>query len=223
MTYTLSPSSLNLLKDCPRCFWVHHNKGIKRPDAAFPSLPAGMDRILKEHFDRFMEKGTLPPELVHLNSNGLKLFSNKEFLKTCRDARRGIQWKDEKGNIFKGAVDNILEKNGKLIVLDYKTRGFPVKEDSHEHYRDQIDIYNFLLRKNGFDTEDYGYLLFFHPKNVLENGDVEFHKDLKEIKVSIINAERIFKKAIEILEGDMPKPSENCEFCKWNSNIRNDL
>ena len=43
MTVTLSPSSLNLMKDCPRCFWVQFNKGIKRPNGIFPSLPSGID------------------------------------------------------------------------------------------------------------------------------------------------------------------------------------
>lgn len=28
----------------------------KRPDTIFPSLPSGMDRILKDHFDKFMKR-----------------------------------------------------------------------------------------------------------------------------------------------------------------------
>src|SRR3989344_8415650 len=64
--FKLSPSSLNLFIDCPRCFWLQVVKKVKRPDGAFPSLPSGMDKVLKEHFDRFMEQGTLPPEL-HTN------------------------------------------------------------------------------------------------------------------------------------------------------------
>jgi hypothetical protein len=47
MAYKLSPSSLSLLKECPRCFWLQFNKGIRRPSTVFPSLPGGMDRILK--------------------------------------------------------------------------------------------------------------------------------------------------------------------------------
>ena len=63
MTYKLSPSSLSLIKDCPRCFWLTNNKIWKRPSGIFPSLPSGMDKILKIHFDNFMEKNILPPEL----------------------------------------------------------------------------------------------------------------------------------------------------------------
>src|SRR3989338_10471589 len=188
MTYKFSPSSLSLLKDCPRCFWLNFNKNIKRPDSIFPSLPSGMDKILKEHFDRFMKKGELPPELQQLNGE-VKLFDNEELLKVWRSNFKGIPWTDKKGNLIHGAIDNLLQKGKKIIVLDYKTRGFALKEDTHTHYQDQMDIYNFLLRKNGYETEDYAYLLFFHPSHVEEDGDFGFERTLKKIDINVKNAE----------------------------------
>ena len=222
MTYKFSPSSLSLLKDCPRCFWLRFNKKINRPAGIFPSLPSGMDKILKVHFDKFMKKGELPPELQKFNGK-LKLFDDEELLNVWRNNFRGIQWTDKKGNLFRGAVDNILVKGKKLIVLDYKTRGYPLKEDTHEHYQDQMDIYNFLLRKNDYQTEDYTYLLFYHPNKVHENGDVDFHADLVKIKVNIDNAKKIFKKAVDVLEGELPAPSDECEYCKWFDKCNCDL
>lgn len=213
MPYKFSPSSLKLLKECPRCFWIHFNKGIKRPGGPFPSLPSGMDMILKNYFDSFRDKGLLPPELDKLT--GVKLFDNVELLKVWRNNWKGIEWKDEEGNVLKGAVDNILQKGEKLIVLDYKTRGFPLNDNTHGYYQDQLDIYNLLLRKNGYETEDYAYLLFYHPDKVNENGDVVFNIDLIEVKVSVENAERIFKEAIEVLKGEMPEPAPECGFCRW--------
>lgn len=219
MPHALSPSSLSLLKDCPRCFWLQFNKNIKRPEIIFPSLPSGMDKILKEHFDRFMKKGLLPPELQKLNGE-VKLFDDEELLKVWRNNRKGIEWKDRKGNLFRGAVDNLLVKDKKLIVLDYKTRGYPLKEDTHEHYRDQMDIYNFLLRKNGYKTEEYTYILFYHPHEVFESGHVCFNTDLIKITVNINNAQKIFRKAIKVLEGEIPKPSKECGFCRWVEDCR---
>ena len=96
-----------------------------------------------------------------------------------------------------------------LIVLDYKTRGFPLKEDTKDHYQNQLDIYNFLLRKNGYETEDFAYLLFYHPDKVTEKGDVIFHTDLIKMKIDIKNAEKIFKEA-----------SEECGFCKWANSTK---
>lgn len=173
-----------------------------------------MDRILKIHFDSFMEKGLLPPELEKLNDK-VRLFNDKVLLKIWRDNRKGVQWSDEEGNLLRGAVDNILQKKDKLIVLDYKTRGYPLKEDTHDHYKDQLDIYNFLLRKNGYKTEDYSYLLFYHPDKVNPDGDVVFHTDLIKVEVSISNAQAIFDRALEVLGEDMPKPHKDCGFCSW--------
>ena len=218
MSYKFSPSSLKLLKECPRCFWLHFNKEIKRPTGIFPSLPSGMDRILKEHFDRFMKKGLLPPELQKLNGE-VKLFDNKVLLTRWRDNFAGIQWTDEYKNMLRGAVDNILVKGNKLIVLDYKTRGYPLKEDTADYAQDQLDIYNFLLRKNGYETEDYAYLLFYHPNCVHENGNVDFHAELIKMKISIKNAESILNNAITLLKDDMPKSDKDCGFCEWGLNI----
>ena len=218
MPYKLSPSSLNILKECPRCFWLKFNKKISRPSGIFPSLPSGMDKILKIHFDTFMEKGTLPKELRELK--GVKLFNDKELLKIWRSNFKGIQYTDKEGNILRGAVDNILTKGKNLIVLDYKTRGFPLKEDTAAHYQNQMDIYNFLLRKNNYNTEDYAYLLFYHPDKVNSNGSVTFNTDLIKMPISIKNAENIFEKAIKVLKGKMPKASKDCEYCSWADSWR---
>ena len=214
MPFKLSPSSLSLMHECPRCFWLDKHKVWSRPNGIFPSLPSGMDKVLKEHFDRFMEKGLLPPELdkSECSKSKCKLFNDKERLKIWRSNFKGIEFKDSKGNILRGAVDNILVKGKKLIVLDYKTRGFPLKDDTHEHYQDQLDIYNFLLRKNGYDTEDYAFLLFYVPKEVMPTGEVVFETTLKKMKINIKNAESIWNKAIKLLNLECPKKS--CEWCE---------
>ena len=223
MTYKLSPSSINLMLECPRCFWLQLVKKIKRPEGVFPSLPGGMDRIIKRHFDKFMEKGELPPELrgEECASDGCRLFNDKAKLEIWRNARKGIQYKDKTtGILIRGAVDNLLKKGKKLIVLDYKTRGYPLKENTHEHYQTQMDLYNFLLRKNGYETENYAYLLFYYPREITETGEVIFDTKLIKIPTDAKRGEKVFKKAIEILKGPMPKPSENCEFCKWIGRVK---
>ena len=193
--------------ECPRCFWLQIIKNIKRPAGIFPSLPSGMDGILKVHFDKFMEKGELPPEIKELK--GCRLFDDREKLKIWRSNFKGLEY-TEGDVMLRGAVDNILVKGKKLIVLDYKTRGFPLKDDTHEHYRVQMDLYNFLLRKNGYDTEDYSYLLFYYPNRVNDNGEVVF--DTKLVKINVGDGEKVFKKAIKLIKCEEPK--EKCEWCK---------
>ena len=94
--YKLSPSTLKLFIECPRCFWLQFNKKIKRPSGIFPSLPSGMDNILKVYFDKYMKKGKLPPELSGLK---VKLFDDEALLKEWRNNLKGIVYKDKKGNI----------------------------------------------------------------------------------------------------------------------------
>ena len=217
-TFKLSPSALTLMKECPRCFWLTQHKVWKRPQGIFPSLPSGMDKILKEHFNKFMDRGELPPELRgNGHTKDMKLFNNHELLAIWRSNFKGIRYEDKKGNILRGAVDNILMKKKKLIVLDYKTRGYALKEDTAEHYQDQLDIYNFLLRAEGYETEDYAFLLFYVPKEVAETGEVIFDTELVKMKVDVKNAENIWKKAIKLLNGKCPLPSKNDkgEVCEW--------
>jgi len=214
MSVKLSPSTLKLMEECPRCFWLHFNKKIKRPEMGFPTLPRGMDNILKEHFDRFMKKGELPPELKEHKVEG-KLFDDEGLLKVWRNPLRGISWEDGRGNVLRGAVDNILMKGKRLIVLDYKTRGFALKEDTAAHYQHQLNLYNFLLRKNGYPTEDYAYLLFYVPALVLPSGEMVFETELVKMKVSVEDAEKMFKKALKILEGEIPPASEECKYCRY--------
>jgi hypothetical protein len=60
---TLSNSRLGLYTECPRCFWLEINTGIKRPDTIFPSLPGGLDPLFKRYFDQFRDRSELPPEV----------------------------------------------------------------------------------------------------------------------------------------------------------------
>ena len=216
--YRLSPSSLALYTECPHCFWLQMVKRVKRPDTPFPSLPSGVDKLLKEHFDRYRKMGKLPPELERHHITA-KLFKDKVLLDEWRNypGGKGLQWEDRKsGVVLRGYVDEILQTSGKLIVLDFKTRGFPIKEDTAQYYQDQMDLYNFLLRNNGYDTEDFAYLLFFHPSNVDMDGDFVFETELQEIKVNVDHARRLFLDAIKVLsEKTPPDSSKECGFCRW--------
>ncbi|MGC9309744.1 MAG: PD-(D/E)XK nuclease family protein [Candidatus Nanoarchaeia archaeon] len=213
--YKLSPSKLNLMQECPRCFWLTLHKIWKRPTGIFPSLPSGMDRILKTHFDRFMNKQELPPELCENHScKNLRLFDNKALLDIYRNNKKGLSCIDKKGNILMGAVDNLMinNKNNKLIVLDYKTRGYPLKADTHKHYQLQLDVYNFLLRENGYKTEDFAFLLFYVPKHVTSTGEVIFDTLLKKMPVSASNGKKLWQKALKLLDAKCPE--QGCEWCQ---------
>src|SRR3989344_9240532 len=164
----LSPSALNLFLECSKCFWLEKNLGIHRPSGAFPSLPSGMDSVLKKYFDKFRAAGSLPPEVAGKLPG--KLLDTKEFLNEWRSNRKGIRWFDEKLDAeLMGALDECLIIDDCHVPVDYKTRGWMAKEDSHTYYQNQLNCYTFLLEKNGFKIKNFAYLLFYSPKEVLSD------------------------------------------------------
>jgi len=212
----LSPSKLSLFLECPRCFWLDIKKGIKRPSGIFPSLPSGMDSILKKYFDEFRCKNCLPPDIE--NELDGHLFDDMDKLNVWRNNFKGLQYIDEDSGIgLRGALDDLfVTDEGFHIPLDFKTRGFPLKEDTHEHYQHQMDLYCFLLDKNGMKTGNFACLIFYYPKKVEDIGQVKFEVEVIKIKTNKKDGEKFFIDAIELLQGPEPECSNECVWCNWN-------
>jgi hypothetical protein len=212
---TLSPSSISIFRDCPRCFWLQFNRGIKRPDTIFPSLPAGMDRVLKAHFDRHRHDRSLPEEL-HGKFQG-SLFDDFKLLEIWRNNYKGLRYKDTTtGATLMGALDDLfVTSDGKYAPLDFKTRGYPRKDDTHSYYQHQMDIYSFLLEKNSLAPADFAILIFFHPTGVDERHNVIFDADPVKVAVDRARGEKLFLSAVSCINGPEPSPSKECGFCQW--------
>lgn len=215
MPVKLSPSRLGLFEECSRCFWLNLRTGLRRPSGPFPSLPGGMDREIKAHFDRHRARGELPPEL-----NGRvdeQLHPDQTFLERARDWRLEPRLHDDELDVvLRGGVDDLLETvDGRLVVLDYKTRGYPPKGDgAPDYYRRQLNCYTLLLGGTGTPTADHAYLLYYYPDTV-DGGDVTFHTDLVEVPVDVGAARALLERAVETLDGSMPEADDDCEFCEW--------
>ncbi len=218
MPFKLSPSSISLYFDCPRCFWLLFNKGIRRPPSPFPTLPSGIDRILKQKFDAFRARRELPPELSSLDGKA-SLFPDIKKLEVWRDSRRGLRWQDDEGNILFGAVDDLLLVEGKIAVLDYKTKGNS-NTQVYAQYKRQMELYNFLLHKNGMDVSPYAYILFFWPIGLSNTGHITFSTKLEKIEVLPERGEALFKEVLDVLKSpNIPSPSPRCEYCKWTRQV----
>lgn len=105
-----------------------------------------------------------------------------------------------------------MTSEGLHAPLDFKTRGYPLKPDTHEHYQHQMDIYTFLLEKNGMKPANFAILLFYHPKCVNGHCTVEFQPDTLKIPVKKENGEKVFRDAVKCLLGDAPE--NECDWCK---------
>lgn len=229
----LSPSTLALFKDCPRCFWLQMKKGVYRPRGIFPSLPGGMDSVIKTYFDTFRgTKAGLPPELRDKVEG--RLLSDQLLLNKWRARTGGLRYADKKtGAKLIGLLDDCLvvdeggpstppsgRRSGReehyYVPLDYKTRGWAPKDDTSNFYEHQIDIYEWLLQENGYKTKGLGYLVYYHPIAVREHGVVQFEITPKRMASDPARGKKLFDAAAALLQsGAAAKPSANCEFCPW--------
>lgn len=211
----LSPSSLAVYNDCPRCFWLQMKEKKRRPSGGFPSLPAGMDNVIKKYYDKY--KGSLPPEL----KNGVEgvLMEDRELLNKWRNWQSGLKYEDKKRNaILFGALDDCLQVGKKYAPLDYKTRGYPPKSRGELYYQHQLDAYSLLLFKNKYPITDFAYLVYYFPKSVEENGVVNFYVEGHKVMVKTDRALKMFEDAVDFLRGEEPSVhtyKESCAFCSW--------
>lgn len=220
----LSPSTLNLFLECPRCFWFDKVQGVKQPRGIFPSLPGGMDRVIKEYFDGFRGKKRMPPELLEKGNdlNGIELFENQEELDLWRNWRTGLQYRDGDGSVLSGALDDLLVKNGLYIPFDYKTKGsVTTEQDAVKYYQNQLDCYTLLLHENKMPTAGYAFLLYYSPKTVAERGNVFFELQAIKIATDYERARGTFRKAVSLLNGPVPEGKGFCEYCAWLGKFKN--
>ena len=203
--FVLSPSSLNIFRDCPRCFWLQINRNIRRPRGAFPTIASGLDRVIKEYFDKYRAEGILPP-----------LFDGKIEGKLISRLPKKLYFNDNSRNAsLMGMLDECLILPGNIYApLDYKTRGsFPA--DVHPAYQLQMDVYTLLLEKNNCKTGGLAYLLYFIPATGKLHEGIPFNIKITEVKTSIETALDIFHRAVVALKGQMPASSQTCEYCSW--------
>lgn len=211
--YNFSPSSLNIFRECPRCFWLLVNRKIKRPRGPYPSIASGIDGVLKAYLDGYRKRGELPPYLRPSIKGKLLSYALKRAL-NFRDSREGLT--------FTGYLDEcvVLEDNTHL-PLDHKTRAsFP--KNIHPSYQFQMDCYTFLLAKNDFPTRNLAYLVYYAPAGIesLLTQGIKFATKVMEVTTSPQEAERVLYQALEVARGPLPPPGANCEYCGWLSQLR---
>lgn len=223
-----SPSKLNLLNDCPRCFFNQEKYKISRPRGAFPSLPGGIDSILKKHYDNY--RGKLPSEIRNYIKGSL--YSDMEKLKKMRFWKTGLCYMDKKtGAILSGALDDlIVEPTKTFSPLDYKTKGADPKTNGAEYYQTQLDCYACMLDANDMPASGKAYLIYYWPLEIhtdqvdMEEGSVQeiivkgqsihFGVTPFELETKKERIVELLRKAVDILNGKRPAASEKCE-CRY--------
>lgn len=229
--YKISRSKIDLFIQCPRCFWLNARLKINRPSSPPFRINSAIDELFKKEFDVHRDGQTVHPLC---ETYGLKLVPFKhEKMDEWRDAlRRGVQYLHEPTNLLvTGGIDDIwvdLETD-ELVVVDYKAtaKNSEVTLDAQwqDGYKRQIEVYQWLLRNNGFKVKNTGYFVYTNADLTADG-----FKDTLAFKTKIIDYEgddswvdktlSDMKKCLD--RDDMPPvgkdvmdPSKPCEFCAY--------
>jgi CRISPR/Cas system-associated exonuclease Cas4 (RecB family) len=224
--FKISRSKIELYKQCPRCFWLDTRLKIKRPDGPPFQINKAIDELLKKEFDSYRTKGEPHPMMIDFGLQAVPFAHDS--LDQWRQNFVGVFTLHEPTNLhIFGAVDDVwANKEGELIVVDYKAtaKQSDVSLDAEWQisYKRQLEVYQWLLRQNGFKVSDTGYFVYTNGRMDLDafNNKVEFRTKIIPYTGSADWVDPTLADIKECLEGDMPAIGKaamggDCDYCSY--------
>ncbi|MEI6627454.1 MAG: PD-(D/E)XK nuclease family protein, partial [bacterium] len=220
--FKISRSKLDLFLNCPRCFYLDRRLGVGLPPGFPFNLNSAVDALLKKEFDIHRAKVTAHPLM---KKYGLKLvpFAH-ELIDQWRENFKGVQfWHKPSNFIFTGAVDDLwTDKEGLIYIVDYKATSknteVTLDADWQIGYKRQMEIYQWLMRANGFRVSDTGYFVYCNGQADKKAFDGKLEFDVKIIPYEGDDSwvEQALMDARKCLNSDkIPKSSPHCDYCNY--------
>jgi hypothetical protein len=196
--YELSRGKIEALIKCQACFWLERAKGVKFPGMPGFLLNTNTDTLLKKDFDQYRDVGP-HPIMIAAGLEHLRPFAHQDFHKWESSMQFGaspnhFNTLHEQTNIlFGGGLDDVWEnvETGELHIVDYKSTAQvsktpkpldesflapptdPKAPDYKAGYRRQMAMYQWILRRKGYEVSDVGYFLYVDGLHVSENGMID--------------------------------------------------
>lgn len=179
--FKVSRSKIDLFSECPRCAYLDLRLGVKRPSGPSFTLNNAVDELFKREFDIHRAAATTHPLMKAYGVDAVPF--NDERLEAWRDAlRRGISYHHLPTNLFiRGGIDDVwVTPTGELLIVDYKAtskkEGPTTHEDLYPSYKRQMEIYQWLFRRNDFSVSPTGYFVYANGKSDAKafDGKLEF-------------------------------------------------
>jgi hypothetical protein len=195
---------------------------MRRPSSPPFAINSLVDHLLKREFDTHRAAQTPHPIMVEHGLDAVP-FEHPQ-IDEWRENFIGMQFIDERNNLkITGAVDDIwqMRESGKLIIVDYKataTNGSITLDDDWKiSYKRQMEIYTWLLRRQGFDVEDRGFFLYCNAQDAESfDGKLSFSTSLLPYTGNSEWVEpTLVKLKACLMQDEAPSASNGCEFCGY--------
>jgi len=212
---------------CPRCFWLDARLKITRPSSPPFNINKTIDELFKKEFDVHRAAGTQHPIMTAGGLTGIVPFRHKD-LDTWRENFTGVVALHKATNLHVfGAVDDVwVTGAGELIVVDYKAtskdREVGIDSEWQVSYKRQMEVYQWLLRRNGFAVSNTGYFVYTNARLDMDGfGDhLEFRTKLIPYTGNDEWVEPTLHEMKACMDGDMPPVGLSamggvCEHCDY--------
>lgn len=221
--FALSRSKIELFLNCPRCFYLDRRLGVGRPPGFPFALNSAVDKLLKLEFDIHRANGTKHPLIEKYGVDAVPV--HHEQLNNWRENFIGVRHHHEPTNfIVFGAIDNLWQNSkGEYIVVDYKSTSkaeeiTALDKDWQGGYKRQMEIYQWLLRQNGYKVSNTGYFVYCNGKTDKKafDGRLEFDITLIAYKGNDSWVENTIKDAHHCLQSkSIPTANSDCDYCAY--------
>jgi hypothetical protein len=221
--FRVSRSKIDLFIKCPRCFYLDRVLGIAQPPGYPFSLNSAVDKLLKKEFDLHRAQHTSHPLMKAYGLDAVP-FEHPKMDEWRDSLRRGITFLDPETNLLiTGGVDDVWVKpDGELIIVDYKATSkeaeVTLDAEWQDGYKRQMEVYQWLFRKNGFKVSDTGYFVYCNGKTdrVAFDGKLEFDIKLLPYTGKTDWIEGTIKDIFKCLNSkEIPKASPDCDYCNY--------
>jgi RecB family exonuclease len=222
--FKLSRSKLELFINCPRCFYLDRRLGIGQPPGYPFTLNSAVDALLKKEFDHYRREQRPHPIMIKNRIDAVPF--KHEKIDLWRNALTGgIDCYHKDTNlIISGSIDDVwINPTGELIIVDYKSTSKSgeinsLDEDWHDAFKRQMEIYQWLFRRNDFKVNPTGYFVYCNADTAKERFDGHLVFDITVIPhigddswvdQMIINAKKCLMSEV------LPDPSPDCDYCRY--------
>mgnify|MGYP001609138675 CR=1 FL=1 len=226
-TFKLSRSKLEMFLECPRCFYLDRRLGVGRPPGYPFNLNSAVDTLLKKEFDIHRAKNQKHPLIEKYGVDAVPVAHKN--LDLWRHNFTGVQYFHEPTNLLiTGAIDDLWQNSkGEYIVVDYKATSKNEKIEAldkawQDGYKRQMEIYQWLLRKNGFKVSDTGYFVYCNGITDKKAFDAKLEFDITLIAYEGDDSwiENVVLEAHKCLNGnEIPESGDNCDYCEYISAV----
>jgi CRISPR/Cas system-associated exonuclease Cas4 (RecB family) len=224
--FKISRSKIDLYLDCRKCFYLDRKLGVGRPPGYPFSLNSAVDTLLKKEFDFHRVKSSKHPLMEQYGIDAVPF--NHQKIDEWRENFVGVQYHHQSTNfIVTGAIDDVwINTKSELYVVDYKSTAkvgeVSIDADWQISYKRQMEVYQWLLRRNEFKVSDTGYFVYANGQTDLEAFDGKLEFDVKIIPYEGKDGwvEEVLGEIKETLDSDqIPTASEDCDFCRYREAV----